>query len=66
MNNKTGFPSSSSRLFDLITPKNEAVKPAFYMALKETLVVRDLDTAVSIAYEGDRAKWRVVTEDGKK
>jgi structural maintenance of chromosome 4 len=58
------FPSSTKRLFDLITPKDVSLRPAFYMALKDTLVASDLDTAVSIAYEGDRVKWRVVTIDG--
>ena len=52
------------RLFDLVIPSDPGFKPAFYMALKDTLVCPDLDSAVKIAYEGDRAKWRVVALDG--
>lgn len=59
-----GMPSAAKRLFDLVTPINPAVRPAFYTAMRDTLVVRDLDTAVSVAYEGGRAKWRVITLDG--
>ena len=59
-----GIPNVAQRLFDLITPSTSAVRPAFYTALRDTLVVRDLDTAVNVAYEGGRAKWRVITLDG--
>lgn len=52
------------RLFDLITLADESVRPAFYLALRDTLVAAELDQAVKIAYEGDRAVWRVVTSDG--
>lgn len=60
----SGMPTGAQRLFDLITPVNAAVRPAFYTVLRDTLVVRDLDSAVSVAYEGGRAKWRVITLDG--
>ena len=52
------------RLFDLIKPTDDSVLPAFYFALKDTLVASDLDAATKIAYDGDRAKWRVVTMQG--
>eukprot|EP01038_Epipyxis_sp_PR26KG_P006389 gene6389-8798_t len=52
------------RLFDLFTPVDELYRPAFYFAMKDTLVANNLEHAVSIAYEGDRARWRVVTMTG--
>ena len=58
------LPSGTQRLFDLIQPTNDIFKPAFYMAIKDTLVVTNLEEAVRIAYDGDRAVWRVVTKDG--
>ena len=51
------------RLFDLVRTE-EIYKGAFYMALRDTLVVSDLDSAVKVAYEGGKAKWRVVAQDG--
>jgi len=64
MNRTVTLPAAAPRLFDLIKPLNDLVLPAFYFAIKDTLVAKDLDTATSIAYEGDRAKWRVVTLQG--
>ena len=58
-------PNSTPRIFDLITVTDEEVRPAFYLALKDTLVTADLTSATSIAYEGNKVKWRVVTMDGK-
>jgi structural maintenance of chromosome 4 len=57
--------SSSPRLFDLLQDVAEDIRPAFYFALRDTLVASDLEKAVRIAYEGDRAKWRVVTVLGE-
>jgi structural maintenance of chromosome 4 len=34
------------------------------MGLRDTLVCDDLDTAVKVAYEGNKCVWRVVTLDG--
>lgn len=59
-----GMPAGAQRLFDLVSAANDAVRPAFYTVLRDTLVVRDLETAVAVAYEGGRAKWRVITLDG--
>lgn len=64
MDRKLTVPSSAPRLFDLVTPVRDTYRPAFYMALRDTLVAQDLDHAVKVAYEGDRAVWRVVTKDG--
>ena len=64
MDRKLTVPSSAPRLFDLVAPARDAYRPAFYMALRDTLVAQDLDHAVKVAYEGDRAVWRVVTKDG--
>ena len=57
-------PPESRRLFDLVVPNDPSLAPAFYMALKDTLVASDLDNAVKIAYEGGKATWRVVTLGG--
>eukprot|EP01034_Spumella_vulgaris_P030993 gene30993-38303_t len=57
-------PADSLRLFDLIQVDDPDISPSFYLALRDTLVVNDLDTAVRIAYVGDRCVWRVVTQDG--
>jgi structural maintenance of chromosome 4 len=57
-------PSGTSRLFDLVTPKDEQYRAAFYMALRDTIVAPDLDTAVRVAYDGDKVVWKVVTIDG--
>lgn len=64
MEREISTPSSTSRLFDLITPKDEQYKGAFYMALRDTIVAPDLDTAVKVAYDGDKVVWKVVTIDG--
>lgn len=50
------------RLFDLIRVEDERVQPAFYFALRDTLVANDLDQATRIAYGQQR--FRVVTLDG--
>ena len=65
MDRQVATPEGNPRLFDLIQPKSADLRPAFYMALRDTLVAPDLETAVRIAYVGDRAMWRVVTKDGK-
>lgn len=57
-------PANTPRLFDLIQLSQEQLRPAFYMALRDTLVAPDLDSAVKIAYVGEKAAWRVVALDG--
>jgi len=60
----SSFPAT--RVFDLVKPVNESVLPAFYHALKDTLVCKDLDEAVSVAYdEANVCRWRVVTLKGE-
>ncbi|KAG9385936.1 Smc Chromosome segregation ATPase [Pyrenophora tritici-repentis] len=56
-------PENVPRLFDLIKPKHDKLKPAFFQVMTNTLVAEDLDQAERIAYGAKR--WRVVTLDGK-
>lgn len=56
-------PDQTPRLFDLITPKHDRFAPAFYMAMRDTLVAKNLESAEKIAYSGKR--WRVVTLGGQ-
>ncbi|KAF3179517.1 hypothetical protein TWF225_003469 [Orbilia oligospora] len=56
-------PENVPRLFDLVTPKLDAYRPAFYSVLQDTLVANDLTQANRIAYGARR--WRVVTLDGQ-
>jgi len=56
-------PENVPRLFDLIKPKNDLFRPAFYSIMQNTLVAKDLEQANRIAYGAKR--WRVVTLDGQ-
>lgn len=56
-------PEDVPRLFDLVKPKHDKLKPAFFQVMTNTLVAEDLDQAERIAYGAKR--WRVVTLDGK-
>lgn len=56
-------PENAPRLFDLITPSNFAVTPALFLAVGNTLVAPDMDTATRWAYEYNK-RWRVVTLNG--
>ena len=58
-------PANTKRLFDIVYPSNAQIRPALYLALKDTLVADNLDSAVKIAYVGDRAVHRVVTKGGE-
>jgi len=57
-------PESVPRLFDLVQVRDEKVRPAFYQALRETLVAESLDQATRIGYQGQRRR-RVVTTEGQ-
>lgn len=57
-------PESAPRLFELIIPCNFAITPALYLAVGNTLVAPDLETATRWAYDYSK-RWRVVTLDGK-
>jgi structural maintenance of chromosome 4 len=64
--NKIDTPEGVPRLFDLVRPVDERFAPAFYHALRDTLVATDIDQGSRIAYEQkDGRRWRVVTLDGK-
>ncbi len=53
----TGAP----RLFDLVKIKDDALRPAFFFAMGNTVVAADLDQATRIAYGQDSRFRRVVT-----
>uniref|UniRef100_A0AAV1VNP6 Structural maintenance of chromosomes protein n=1 Tax=Peronospora matthiolae TaxID=2874970 RepID=A0AAV1VNP6_9STRA len=53
------------RLFDLVKVNDDKYLPAFYYALRDTLVSKDLDEASAIAFQGRQCKYRVVTLDGQ-
>lgn len=55
-------PENVPRLFDLVKVKDDAITPAFYFALRDTLVAKDLDQATRIAY--GKTRYRVVTLQG--
>nr|XP_023017853.1 structural maintenance of chromosomes protein 4 [Leptinotarsa decemlineata]XP_023017854.1 structural maintenance of chromosomes protein 4 [Leptinotarsa decemlineata] len=59
---KISTPENVPRLFDLVKIQDENVRPAFYYALRDTLVANDLDQASRIAYGAQR--FRVVTLKG--
>ncbi|KAG8343051.1 RecF RecN SMC N terminal domain [Trypanosoma vivax] len=54
----------AKRLFDLITPINDRFRVAFYHAVGNTLVVRDLSEAREVAFGGAQ-RHRVVTLRGE-
>ncbi|KAF2267623.1 condensin subunit Cut3 [Lojkania enalia] len=56
-------PENAPRLFDLVKPKHDKFKPAFFSVLQNTLVAKDLEQANRIAYGAKR--WRVVTLNGQ-
>lgn len=61
-------PEGAPRLMDLIQPlqsQNHAgVMAALFLAVSNTLVAEDLETASRWAFDSDK-RWRVVTTDGK-
>lgn len=58
-------PENVPRLFDLIRPKDDMYRKAFYKALSDTLVAADTEQATRIAYpKGGGRRWRVVTLAG--
>ncbi|KAJ8309851.1 hypothetical protein KUTeg_011716 [Tegillarca granosa] len=56
-------PENVPRLFDLVKTKDSSILPAFYFALRDTLVANDLDQATRIAY--GKTRYRVVTLQGQ-
>ncbi|GAA0146311.1 hypothetical protein LIER_06300 [Lithospermum erythrorhizon] len=58
-------PEGVPRLFDLIRVEDERIKLAFYAALGNTVVAKDIDQATRIAYSNSNKDFRrVVTVDG--
>ncbi|XP_056139343.1 structural maintenance of chromosomes protein 4 isoform X2 [Lampris incognitus] len=57
-------PDNAPRLFDMVRVKDESVKPAFYFALRDTLVAKDMEQATRLAFQKDK-RWRVVTLQGQ-
>ncbi|VDK87007.1 unnamed protein product [Litomosoides sigmodontis] len=57
-------PENAPRLFDLIRVADPAVLPAFYFALRDTLVADDITTATRIGMGGTK-RYRVVTLKGE-
>nr|DBA26134.1 TPA: hypothetical protein GDO54_010431 [Pyxicephalus adspersus] len=62
--NKIQTPENIPRLFDMVKVKDEHIKPAFYFALRDTLVADNLDQATKVAFQKDK-RWRVVTLQGQ-
>jgi structural maintenance of chromosome 4 len=56
-------PENAPRLFDMIVPSNFSVTPALFLAVGNTLVAPDMDTATRWAYDSSK-RWRVVTLNG--
>uniref|UniRef100_A0A3Q2DRS0 Structural maintenance of chromosomes protein n=1 Tax=Cyprinodon variegatus TaxID=28743 RepID=A0A3Q2DRS0_CYPVA len=57
-------PENSPRLFDMVKVNDEGVRPAFYFALRDTLVAQDMEQATRMAFQKDK-RWRVVTLKGQ-
>ncbi|NXN18183.1 SMC4 protein, partial [Indicator maculatus] len=57
-------PENIPRLFDLVQVKDSKVRLAFYFALRDTLVAKDMDQATRVAFQNER-RWRVVTLQGQ-
>ncbi|KAG8180032.1 hypothetical protein JTE90_026634 [Oedothorax gibbosus] len=61
---KISTPENVPRLFDLISVKDKALLPAFYFALRDTLVAKDIEQATRVGLKGD-TRYRVVTLKGQ-
>ncbi|GAU42832.1 hypothetical protein TSUD_185900 [Trifolium subterraneum] len=64
MKKSVSTPEGVPRLFDLVKVQDERMKLAFFAALRNTVVAKDLDQATHIAYGKNNEFWRVVTLDG--
>lgn len=62
--NKISTPENIPRLFDMVKVKDAHIRPAFYFALRDTLVADNLDQATRVAFQKDK-RWRVVTLQGQ-
>ncbi|XP_053315519.1 structural maintenance of chromosomes protein 4 [Spea bombifrons] len=61
---KIQTPENIPRLFDMVKVKDEHIRPAFYFALRDTLVADNLDQATRVAFQKNK-RWRVVTLQGQ-
>lgn len=61
---KIPTPENVPRLFDLVKVEDSRFRVAFYFALRDTLVVKNLEEATRIAFEKEQ-RWRVVTLQGQ-
>ncbi|XP_068137028.1 structural maintenance of chromosomes protein 4 [Hyperolius riggenbachi] len=61
---KIQTPENIPRLFDMVKVKDELIRPAFYFALRDTLVADSLDQATRVAFQKDK-RWRVVSLQGQ-
>ncbi|XP_027503241.1 structural maintenance of chromosomes protein 4 isoform X2 [Corapipo altera] len=61
---KIPTPENTPRLFDLVKVQDEKVRLAFYFALRDTLVTKNLEEATRVAFQRDK-RWRVVTLQGQ-
>jgi len=64
MQERMDAPAGTERLFDLVRPSKAKFAPAFYFAMRDTLVAADMESAIKVAYEGGKPVWRVVTQQG--
>jgi len=63
MDSFPGAPENASRLVDLIKPEKPEYKAAFFFALGNTLVAKDMEQATRIGLQG-KTRHRVVTLGG--
>ncbi|KAM9812168.1 structural maintenance of chromosomes protein 4 [Syngnathus typhle] len=61
---KIHTPEDCPRLFDVVRVNDPSVRPAFYFALRDTLVAQDMEQATRMAFTKDK-RWRVVTLKGQ-
>ncbi|NXG15019.1 SMC4 protein, partial [Grallaria varia] len=61
---KISTPENTPRLFDLVKVEDQKVRLAFYFALRDTLVAKNLEEATRVAFQRDK-RWRVVTLQGQ-
>ncbi|NXF77085.1 SMC4 protein, partial [Sclerurus mexicanus] len=61
---KIPTPENTPRLFDLVKVEDSKVRLAFYFALRDTLVAKNLEEATRVAFQRDK-RWRVVTLQGQ-
>lgn len=55
------YAAGVTRLYDLVRPRDERLRVAFFYAFGDTLVAGDLEQASRIAYGAERRWSRVVT-----